>query len=145
MSFVLFIPGQPVPFMRPAQAGGHRYTPPNMRTYKQLVEDHLRLFWAGGQLEYASVRLVFVLERPKRLLTKRANPGRCWCNVKPDGDNLEKLILDAIKNAGILHDDGRIVSCCWLKLYRALDERAGVCVIIDEAGPVPEEWLRLGR
>lgn len=57
------------------------------------------------------VSLVFRMTAPKR----RTRP---FPSVKPDGDKLERAVLDGITMAGnVWIDDGQAVEVCWRKRY----------------------------
>ena len=60
-------------------------------------------------------------ERPKRLLGKSSPRGPVWCGAKPDIDNAEKAVLDAMSEAGIWTDDSRVSALATLKRYLAIE------------------------
>ena len=143
---MLFIPGQPVPFRRPANnVQGGRRNPAKMAAYERFCTDLLRLHWRGPQVEYAHLQVVLLMDRPKHMLKPSSDPNRCWCNVLPDIDNLLKVLMDAIKKAGIVYDDGRVVRVDIVKLYRAVNEGPGVYLAITEAGAPPAWAMEVGR
>ena len=117
------VPGPPVPQLRPRYSGfGHHvYNSKKCVDYKQIVAAAAREAWGScdpldGPVE---VSLTFVLPIPKSWpLYKRdlARSGRIWPTKKPDGDNLMKLIWDAM--TGICYnDDAQIVRWPGEKVY----------------------------
>jgi Holliday junction resolvase RusA-like endonuclease len=79
--------------------------------------------------------IVFCLPRPKRL-ERRATAS--LCNVphlsKPDLDNLEKAVLDALKDGGVMVDDCQVFKVEKLKVYADSGELPGASVILSEYG-----------
>lgn len=69
------------------------------------------------------VEITFYLPRPKRLMRKKDPEDAVWCIAKPDRDNLEKAVLDALKTDGWFRDDCQVVSGEIRKLYH---EKAGI-------------------
>lgn len=120
-----------------ARAGAH------VRTYKAdahaLAESRLvlqfRTDWAGREppLEGpSSVTISAVLPRPKRLKCETREPAP----VKPDVDNVAKLVLDALVKAGVLADDRHVVDLYVSKVYAAPGEQAHVQVWVTQERPV---------
>ena len=74
--------------------------------------------------EAYSVNIVAAFERPKshylkgkktsHLLNKRAP---YFMTSKPDCDNIEKAVLDAITKAGIIHEDAAVIGCVSFKQW----------------------------
>lgn len=82
----------------------------------------------------AVVEAVFVFERPPSV--KRRFPS-----VKPDLDKLARALFDAITDAGLWEDDGRVVRLVTEKLY---GRAPGVHVTVREMSDQPtrgERWL----
>lgn len=75
-----------------------------------------------------SAVLLFLIERPDRLKTG----GRVWAPTRPDIDNYEKAILDALNPIrdgdpwGLWRDDAQVCEVIKRKLYAASDEPCGV-------------------
>lgn len=121
---------------RPRTARGRRgvYTPTATLEWERAAEMQLRrqLADAGltepmeGALEVA---ILAVLPRPQSLPRVR-NAGRRWAPVKPDMDNVEKCVWDALVNARAMVDDGQIVSSAARKVYAAHGEAAHVEITI---------------
>lgn len=77
----------------------------------------------------------FALARPKRLIPREhggtqtraehraeQEDGAPWPTSRPDGDNMEKLVLDCLVRAGVLSDDSIVVACAWSKKYADVGE-----------------------
>lgn len=71
--------------------------------------------------------------RPNRV------PALMWklgCRVpkgtKPDGDNCEKAVLDAINQAGVWEDDAQVSSCTWRCWYAAKGGEPGISLLVEE-------------
>ena len=71
--------------------------------------------------------VTFLLPRPGRLVWKKREMPRAWAPVKPDRDNLEKSLQDAL-NGQLWIDDQQIVTGNVRKLYAGGDEQPGVIV-----------------
>ena len=67
------------------------------------------------------VSVFFYLRQPKR--PKHGLPA-----TRPDGDKLERAILDALTAAGVVRDDGQVTSMSWRKRYATQTPRAEVFV-----------------
>lgn len=81
------------------------------------------------------VTIAAVKSRPKRLMRKCDPERRLWCPMKPDNDNIEKAVFDALKDAGVLTDDTRVVYNKLAAMYTRKGEEPFVFV---EVGPAPE-------
>lgn len=128
-SILLEIEGEPVPQPRP------RVTP--QRTYTKGMERGGRLWrwkrqimwqaataggvrgWEGG----IRVDLAFVLPRPRAHHVNR-DPNRPLRDAaprlhlqKPDVDNLEKAVIDALTKSGIWRDDAQVIETSVTKLW----------------------------
>ena len=128
-----FIPGTPVPQARPRfTRQGWAYEPKTCKDYKKAVAQAARIAWGDcepldGPVEVA---LIFVLPIPKSWPLKRRDAARAGTLLplkKPDGDNLEKLVLDALTGV-CWNDDMQICRCAWDKAYGT---DPGVMVSID--------------
>lgn len=108
---------------RATTRAGHAtvYTPTETRRWEDaltmIAQPHL-----GGAIIEAPVRvdILAVAPRPKRLM-RRADPdGLIWRPAKPDGDNVRKAVLDALR--AYWRDDAQVVSGETLSAYA---ERTG--------------------
>lgn len=123
--------------MRFAKGGGRR--PGVMRDenhpvhgFKATVAIAARQAYQGPPLNGPlQMNLYFYLPRPKRLNKKRSRNQRCWHPCKPDLDNLEKAVLDALKGL-TWQDDSQVAEVLKRKMYAAQDETPNVRVEISQ-------------
>ena len=122
------IPGPPVGDQRPRVV--QRRDGKGTMTYKPerssaWTSDALALLAAHRPPEPLDEPLVLevvaVMPRPQRLCRKSDPKARVWCLGKPDGDNVLKLVQDAIVKAGIIVDDTRIVVASVRKVHAAIE------------------------
>lgn len=83
--------------------------------------------WMDGYRNPIRCKLVFVLPRPQKL---RRGPRR-YAPVKPDYDNLEKAVCDAMKEI-MWQDDAQIVLSASEKWYAATAEVPHVLIEIEQ-------------
>ena len=123
-SHEFIIEGNPVPKGRPrfSRKSGHVYTPKITRDEEARIKNILKREIGKIALKKRPVILTlsFFLKRPKRLL--KANPGPIPHIVRPDLDNLVKLISDA-SNDILYLDDCEIFKMELEKYYHGLDDR----------------------
>ena len=116
LSFV--VPGQPVPKPRPRFArtptGVRTFSPPKISAYESKVGILAGRLNATGYLAPKGtpvrVDIVAVFKRPQRL-QRRADPdGLIAMTARPDIDNIQKAILDALTRApgNIWVDDDQV-------------------------------------
>ncbi len=134
----VIVPAVPVaqPRAKASSFGGHTrmYTPNKTSTGK----DHpIAAFKATVRMAYrqacslaphagpVAVSIVFVLPRPSRLSRKKDPPGRLPHVIKPDRDNLDKAVLDALKGH-LFIDDCQVYCGTLSKWYAAKDEQPHV-------------------
>lgn len=94
--------------------------------YKTAIQFEAKWAWrqppATGPV---GVILTLVLPRPKALRWKTKDMPREWHTHKPDLDNLEKAVLDALKGVYWV-DDGQV---CWVQKSKVIGsggERPGL-------------------
>lgn len=78
------------------------------------------------------VDITFLMPRPARLRKKKSPPGRIWFASKPDRDNLDKAVLDAMTQTGWWIDDAQVVSGMVQKVYCAVDEAPGAIIAVRQ-------------
>lgn len=95
----------------------------NLRTWRAEVVAAAQSELNGdGPIEGpVKVSVFFYLRQPKR--PKHRLPA-----TRPDGDKLERAILDALTAAGVVRDDGQVTSMSWRKRYTTGTPRADVFV-----------------
>ncbi|MEL7367690.1 MAG: RusA family crossover junction endodeoxyribonuclease [Myxococcota bacterium] len=92
-----------------------------------------------GPLE---IDVVAVLPRPKRLTRRKDPDGLIWAPVKPDHDNIEKAVFDALQisvnGVQVVADDARIVAQPTFKVYA---EKNGEPRVIVRLRPVSDDSM----
>jgi Holliday junction resolvase RusA-like endonuclease len=93
--------------------------------------------------EPVEISLCFVFPRPRRLQAKRHPDGRIPYTAKPDLDNLEKAVLDALVVDGWFRDDSLVFLLQSGKFYAARQGQAGVLISVkwgtEEDGDVLDQ------
>jgi len=103
---------------------------PKVKLWRDFVERSTKAALAlrGGALPAflgpVRVRMIFTFEPPK------AAPGRIGTphTMKPDADNLAKLIMDVMERAGVFKNDSQASAAPPEKWWGA---RAGVSVVVE--------------
>ncbi|WP_019646178.1 RusA family crossover junction endodeoxyribonuclease [Novispirillum itersonii] len=135
-----FAPGLPVGKGRPratVRSGVMRlYTPARTRTQEAAIALAARLAMVGRSVILGPVRtdMVFVLPVPASWPKRRQALARNGAELpakKPDLDNLEKLVLDAL-NGIVWRDDAQVVEGTKRKIY---GDAPGVTVTVEEVAP----------
>jgi Holliday junction resolvase RusA-like endonuclease len=140
MQLEFWINGKPRGKERPRFSRGHTYTPQRTRNYETtVITTFLRNFRKDGTKfpifeaeKQVSVELIAYYEIPKSWSRKKraeALAGRLRPTVKPDTDNIAKIILDSL-NGLAYHDDKQVIECRVSKWY---GDVAGVSVKVKEA------------
>lgn len=134
------------PRVRATSRGGHAavYTQTTIKTtggvrkphpiveFKHAVREAARPKFPDGVLHgplYVHVEAVF--PRPKALQTKKLAGVRMWHQKKPDRDNLDKAVLDALKEIAWV-DDCQVCDGGQRKRYTNPGESPHVVVTIRE-------------
>lgn len=65
------------------------------------------------------VAIDFLMPRPKSLMRAKDPAGELWHTGKPDRDNLEKVVLDALKQDGWFLDDALVCDGPVRKFYHS--------------------------
>lgn len=140
--FSFLVPGTPVAKARPRVYQGHAITPPKTEAAEKRVKMAIRdekqerdqplaepVFGKNIPL---NVYVSFYFRPPLRTSKKRKEQmlrGEIRPAVRPDADNLAKLVLDAM-NGSVYFDDGQIVGLMIAKHY-AEEPRTVVSVTKD--------------
>lgn len=121
-SKTITIPGKPQGKGRPRFTKyGHAYTPEQTRRYEELI----RTCWMeqadGWNMKEGGVGIIVFAYMPvpkKASKDKRSGmlSGRIPATVKPDSDNVLKVVLDAL-NGHAWTDDKQVVSASVQKIY----------------------------
>lgn len=138
-----FIHGEPIPAPRPRgrlvkPKGGkpfiHIYTPPDDEAWKKAIA--LAAWKAVGTTLDGPTRvdIEFLMPRPLHHFGTGRNastlkPGAPhWHTVRPDRDNLDKAVLDALTAAGVFGDDCCVCDGQILKRYPRPGEVPGAII-----------------
>jgi Holliday junction resolvase RusA-like endonuclease len=77
----------------------------------------------------------------EQMKAKKYGYDRLPCGVKPDADNVAKIVLDAMKSAGLMVDDCRVVDLRVRKWLCALD-LAGNVAEPEHVEVVLKRWVQ---
>lgn len=109
------------------------YNPNTTKAYKQQI---MNLFIRVPEKfpEGIPVRVIieYFFSRPKSLQRKKDPDEVVFHTKKPDLDNLNKAVLDAISDAGIWHDDRQVVDLRSRKFYTQKSGKPMVKITIEE-------------
>lgn len=128
----VFIEGQPKaqPRVKAARRGNfiRMYTPGIADEWKRRIIDgvHAALYAVKPLTGPVRIDATFHMPRPKYMDAKKYPDGPVWHDVKPDRDNLEKSLLDALTAAEFLSDDCIVCGGTVEKFYAARGGRTGV-------------------
>ena len=125
--FTLIIGGKPMPCPRPRKGKHGVYMPPKYMAHKEeMIKQIKRLMEDKGIVERISgplaVSIVFVHKRTRDLKKKSAPDSRVFKVTRPDIDNLQKTIFDALQGAELFWDDSQIALSAALDMYSSRDE-----------------------
>ena len=116
--FTLIIGGKPMPCPRPRKGKHGVYMPPKYMAHKEeMIKQIKRLMEDKGIVERISgplaVSIVFVHKRTRDLKKKSAPDSRVFKVTRPDIDNLQKTIFDALQGAELFCAEpiGRATGC----------------------------------
>jgi Holliday junction resolvase RusA-like endonuclease len=139
-SLTFSVRGTPRPKTRPRFVRGKVVTTanPHEKLWRKAVEraafaaaicrgDPMPLFTGPVR-----VNMVFTFEPPKSERQRLGTPH----THKPDKDNLEKLVLDAMVKVRVLADDSQVAGGDVVKLW---GERAGVALVVEQIDAEPAQ------
>lgn len=144
MTIDFFVEGKPQGKARPRFSNGHTYTPQKTKNYEELVKmsflkeyrnrnrfkmQNLPLFGDDKALSVVILAYYPIPSKWSKILKNKAIADEVKPTIKPDVDNIVKVILDAL-NGLAYADDKQVVSCRVSKCYD--DELTGVSVMIND-------------
>lgn len=88
------------------------------------------------------VSLDVFIARPQRLCRPSDPDGPLWAPVKPDNDNLEKLVWDTLTRGGWWGDDAQVAWSETRKFYCGKNGKTGVLVTVETLDEVPDDVRR---
>lgn len=110
------------------------YDPGTANDWKTIIRNAAREKWNGVPFTGPTgIKWIALFARPKSHFKRNGElkeNAPTWHTGKPDRDNLDKALLDALVNAGILADDKQVCSGELLKVYADLGELPGMHVRI---------------
>ena len=139
-----FIPGKPTGKGRPRVCRNVTYTPKETKDYETLVRTCYKQKYSNKEPIPAKtpveVEIYAYFKIPKNMPKKQKElieNNELFPTVKPDSDNISKIILDAL-NGVAYYDDNQVTDLTIYKQYATTDEKVGVLVKIKEKRL--EEW-----
>ena len=131
MIYGLVIEGKPQPKERPRVYNGHGVTPPKTREYEKMVAWLWQMKCKAKLTGAVRMRCTFYLPIPPSWSKKKqedARQGVIYPTVRPDIDNLNKIIMDALNEVAYL-DDKQVVAVISEKRY---SDRPRTEVVLEE-------------
>jgi Holliday junction resolvase RusA-like endonuclease len=127
------VPGQPVGKGRPRfTRKGHVYSSAKTVKWERKAAEIFKADYQKRRSQTykgaASLEVEAVAQRPKGKTRKRDPNGRIWRTVKPDGDNVLKIVADAIEKARVIENDKQIVEWSLRSYYGGKTEEPSVIV-----------------
>lgn len=148
---LIVVPGHPVGKgrARSAQLASGRtihYTPQKTRSWEGVAKLFAMEKMAGREPLACPVRLSLIITHavPDSWPLWKQNlalAGEIEPTVKPDADNVEKAVKDALNGVAWL-DDCQVVSCTKEKLY---GQHPGVRILVSARGTLPAQVRRRPR
>ena len=133
-----FIPGKPTGKGRPRVCRNVTYTPKATQDYETLVKQCYMQKYGDKEPIPAKtpveVEIYAYFKIPKSMPKKQKElieNNELFPTVKPDADNISKIILDAL-NGLAYYDDNQVTDLVVYKQYATTDEGVGVLVNIKE-------------
>jgi Holliday junction resolvase RusA-like endonuclease len=137
--------GRPRHGTNPKTGKSITYTPKTTVKWEADFAQVAKAYLPRERIERAvRIDLLFVFKRPQGLARSFDPDGLIWKATRPDRDNLEKAVLDAL--APFWTDDALVVCGEPLKCYAERDGRARVLCRMTDAGdgPTAEQLARFG-
>lgn len=110
------------------------YTPKKTKDYEELIAYSFRLTGAEKSVKALRVK-IFVFKKIPKSTTKKMTQALLdkvyQCTVKPDIDNIVKVVLDAL-NGVAYNDDIQVAELAVIKNFT--DDQEKLLVILEEIG-----------
>lgn len=135
-TITFFVPGAPRGKERPrVVSGGHVYTPEKTKKYERLIRDYYHreagtYRFPPGTAVWLTVTALFPIPKSWNKAKKAAAGAGELVPGKPDGDNILKIVADALNGEGY-DDDRNIERMTVIKKY-VLPGGEGILVTIRE-------------
>ena len=130
----IFIPGKPKGKQRPRVVRGHAFTPQETKDYEQMIAMLWKCEKYGISDKPIAVGITAFYLVPKSWSKKKqaaVYAGEIKPTVKPDIDNIVKIVLDGL-NGVAFTDDKQVIEIQAQKCYVFDDEQEGVFVDVKE-------------
>lgn len=128
------VPGEPVGKGRPRfTRSGHTYTPQKTIDYENQIKRAYRHNYTYCSKKALRIKIIAYSKIAKSTSKKRKElmlADVIKCTKKPDVDNIQKIVLDALNNVAYL-DDTQVVQVVAIKKW---DEEEKLKIIIEEIG-----------
>ena len=112
------VPCEPKGKSRPRFSGKFVYSDKKQVNWEQMFALYANEHRPESPIEGPiSLSVLFVLNRPKRLLRKKDPDCKIACDKKPDLDNMIKSVQDSLNGQGWWHDDAQIARIVSGKCY----------------------------
>ena len=124
---------QPRPRVYRDKAGNVRAVSGNARVnqWKKLIESAVAEQYQGETVEGPStLKVLFVLPRPKRLMRKKDPDRPIRHDRRPDLDNLVKAVKDSLRAAGVWKDDSQVCRLLAHKVYGSKQGESGARIVV---------------
>ena len=133
IEWTVMIPGTPRPQGKLETGRGFKaHYPPLTKEHRVRAEFHMAQAWDGPPIEKGvavAVDIACGFSRPASQYGTGRNSGMLKQSAPllftkaPDADKLARLILDALTNSGVLHDDAQV---CLLRLEKRWIDQAAL-------------------
>lgn len=141
----IFIPGKPKGKQRPRVVRGHAFTPQETKDYELMIANlykayHGKMYEGYVKVFVKAFYLVpksYTKKQKEQIMRKEIMPA-----VKPDIDNIIKIVLDGL-NGVAYKDDAQVIEVISKKAYTFIDDEEGVSVSVEEYRPLTrsdEKW-----
>jgi Holliday junction resolvase RusA-like endonuclease len=144
----IFVPGDPKSqprqrhriIHRNGKTSAYNYTPKMapVQIWKESLLTELKLHAPNEQVRGpVKCSFTFIFPRPKshyrtgKFSEHLKSSAPFWHSMKPDRDNLDKAVLDAITKAGIWNDDCQVCAGYIMKTYTSGKQKPGVQILIE--------------
>lgn len=135
-TITFFVPGAPQGKERPrVVSGGHVYTPKKTKMYERLIQDYYHreagnYRFPPGTAVWLTVSAIYPIPKSWTRAKKASAAEGKLVPGKPDGDNILKIVADALNGEGY-DDDRNIERMTVIKTYGPAGTE-GILVTIKE-------------
>ena len=136
INIICYVKGKPRGKERPRVGrGGHIYTPKNTKEYEYHIRncflDQVKDHTITDKPIYLYLDIRLKIPKSKTISEKNRLCKGIYASKKPDIDNVEKVVLDAL-NKVAYEDDAQCVAVFKIKRWVLTDEEEGVIIKIGD-------------